>query len=536
MKFLGIRNAHDVNICYSDGQTVKYLKFERFFQQKHYDWYTNDFQLSTNMYGKTIAVSTKDNLPKLIELARHVFPFKTEELDAICMSADTRYHNMGRELEPDELYYEVDKSNQGFWNQFNCPIYNINHHYSHALSIWPVMDYNEIETHFVIDGEGDKNIHTSVIKNNNVIDYIQKKYNSIDGKDNIGLSDCLDEMSKMLGITGASLDWAGKLMALKSYHNVPKQFLTESLERYKHLNYIDMDYFLNEMFRVQPPEIEMRQKIINLAYFVHEFCQIKMPEYMKKFANSDDIISYTGGTCQNTVVNTYIQRTFPKCVMIPHCPDDGIGLGCLEFLRQKYNQPEFDKSNFPFWQLDEAPQSTPSNNTIEKTAEYLAQGKIVAWYQGNGELGPRALGNRSILMDPSIKDGKDTINNKVKHREPYRPFGVSILQEESHNYFDCDFESPYMLHVVDVKSKYFPAITHVDGTSRIQTVNHEPQYTYYRKLIETFKNKTGIPMLLNTSLNNNGRPIAGHLTDAKELYDTTQIDVLVIGDDIMVKS
>ena len=108
----------------------------------------------------------------------------------------------------------------------------------------------------------------------------------------------------------------------------------------------------------------------------------------------------------------------------------------------------------------------------------LADGKIVGWYQGHGEVGPRALGNRSILMDPSVKDGKDIINDKVKHREMFRPFGASILSDELKNYFDWEYESPYMLYVMDVKDKFsFGSITHFDGTCRPQTV--EPEHEDY---------------------------------------------------------
>jgi carbamoyltransferase len=220
----------------------------------------------------------------------------------------------------------------------------------------------------------------------------------------------------------------------------------------------------------------------------------------------------------------------------PHCPDDGLSLGCVEFLRKLFCQPKFDNSNFPYWQNDEAPDSTPSAATIEKTSEFLAQGKIVAWYQGNGEIGPRALGNRSILMNPNVENGKDILNSRVKKREEYRPFGASILNEYTSQYFDCDYESPYMLYVIDALDKsQFKPILHVDGTCRIQTVNEQPQYAIYRDLIESFRRKTGIPMVLNTSLNVNGAPIAGYKADAKKLFDTSDLDVLVIGDEIITK-
>jgi carbamoyltransferase len=223
-------------------------------------------------------------------------------------------------------------------------------------------------------------------------------------------------------------------------------------------------------------------------------------------------------------------------IIPPHCPDDGISLGCVEFLRQKYQQPHFDRSGFPFWQSDEAPQTIPSKQIIDKTAELLAQGKIVGWYQGHGEIGPRALGNRSILMDPSIKGGKDIINNKVKHREEYRPFGASVLLKSTNDIFECEYDSPFMLYNYKCRDeKRFNSIVHVDGTCRIQTVAPTKEFEVYYELITKFQDKTGIPMLLNTSLNVNGKPIAGTIDDAKSLYDTTELDVLVVGNDLIIK-
>jgi carbamoyltransferase len=220
-------------------------------------------------------------------------------------------------------------------------------------------------------------------------------------------------------------------------------------------------------------------------------------------------------------------------IIPPHCPDDGISLGCVEFLRRKYKQPSFEKKNFPFWQSDEDG-GVPNDVTIDRAAELLAQGKIVGWYQGNGEIGPRALGNRSILMDPTIKRGKDVINNKVKHREPYRPFGASILLGDVSRVFQWHDESPYMLYNAKCREpKRYSSIVHVDGSCRIQTVNQEHEHFY--RLIDSFKRKTGIPTVLNTSLNIDGKPIAAYKQDAKTLFEKTEMDAVIIGNDILTK-
>ena len=208
-----------------------------------------------------------------------------------------------------------------------------------------------------------------------------------------------------------------------------------------------------------------------------------------------------------------------------------MSLGAVEFLRKYYDQEEFDYTGFPFWQDDEAPSTLPSKSTIKQTAERLARGEIVGWYQGHGEVGPRALGNRSILMNPSIPDGKDIINSKVKHREFFRPFGASVLEDKAHKYFDFPHPSPYMLYVMDmIDTELYPPVTHADGTCRAQTVSQDLEVYY--SLIEEFESLTGIPMLLNTSLNVGGKPIAGYKENALDLCYNTKLDTLVFGDEV----
>jgi len=227
-------------------------------------------------------------------------------------------------------------------------------------------------------------------------------------------------------------------------------------------------------------------------------------------------------------INSKLKKHFPKIIIPPHCNDEGLTLGCVEFLRQLYEQPKFDNKNFPYWQSDEAPIKGPSEKTIRDTAQDLAKGKIVGWYQGHGEIGPRALGNRSILMSPEVKNGKSILNDRVKHREDYRPFAASIKIERTKEFFDWEGESPFMLYSVKFKDKIFNPISHIDGTSRIQTVTSDQWY--YNELLNEFEKITGLPMLLNTSLNDNGKPIAGKPADALALLKNSDIDSMVIGD------
>jgi len=165
----------------------------------------------------------------------------------------------------------------------------------------------------------------------------------------------------------------------------------------------------------------------------------------------------------------------------------------------------------------------------------LANGKIVGWYQGKGEIGPRALGNRSILLNPLIKNGKQILNEKVKKREHFRPYGASIIESHTSNFFDCNFSSEYMLYAVKIKNKdLFPCISHIDNTCRIQTVSNNQNQIYYN-LLNNFFEKTGVPMLLNTSLNINGKPIASTKKDAMELFKNSDMDILCFGNEIYKK-
>ncbi|MCK4300086.1 MAG: carbamoyltransferase, partial [Planctomycetes bacterium] len=167
-----------------------------------------------------------------------------------------------------------------------------------------------------------------------------------------------------------------------------------------------------------------------------------------------------------------------------------------------------------------------------ETAGLLREGKIVGWFQGRMEFGPRALGSRSILADPTRAEAKDEVNAKVKFREKFRPFAPSVPRERASEYFDLPTaESPFMLLVVPVRSEkraLIPAVTHVDGTARLQTVDGDTHPLFHRLLVE-FGKRSGVPVLLNTSFNVRGEPIVCALRDALSCYFRTGLDALVIG-------
>jgi carbamoyltransferase len=180
---------------------------------------------------------------------------------------------------------------------------------------------------------------------------------------------------------------------------------------------------------------------------------------------------------------------------------------------------------------------TTEDRLAEETAEAIARGDVVGWYQGRSEWGPRALGNRSILADPRRPDMKEILNLKIKRRESFRPFAPSVLEERTGDWFTIDYPDPFMIKVYPIrpeKRPLVPAVTHVDGTGRLQTVSSRMNPRYWR-LISAFEQRTGVPMVLNTSFNEN-EPIVNTPAEALDCFLRTRMDRLVLGDVVLVRS
>ena len=178
---------------------------------------------------------------------------------------------------------------------------------------------------------------------------------------------------------------------------------------------------------------------------------------------------------------------------------------------------------------------------LDLICKFIEEGLVVGWFEGRMEWGPRALGHRSIIGDPRRNDMKDILNLKIKKRESFRPFAPSVLQEVAHEWFELqseyDNEVPYMMKVYPIKTekrKLIPAVCHVDGTGRLQTVSEKDNDRYYR-LIKCFYKRTGIPMLLNTSFNEN-EPIVSNLEQAFNCFKRTRMDVLVLENKIIKRN
>lgn len=255
-------------------------------------------------------------------------------------------------------------------------------------------------------------------------------------------------------------------------------------------------------------------------------------------------LATAGGVALNSVMNgrLFQESPFEEFFAQPAAADDGSALGAAlaistghgaprprgehVFLGPRYQESEMEKAlaaaGISYWRPD---------RITETTAQALASGKIVGWFQDRMECGPRALGNRSILADPRGPDTKDRLNEKVKHREPFRPFAPSCLAERSGEYFASDYPSPVMLLVFDVlehQRDRVPAITHADGTARVQTVAAADNPLYH-ELISEFDRLTGVPMVVNTSFNDNEEPIVCSPAEAVDCFLRTDLDALALG-------
>jgi carbamoyltransferase len=258
-------------------------------------------------------------------------------------------------------------------------------------------------------------------------------------------------------------------------------------------------------------------------------------------------ICMTGGCAMNSVANGKITRETPfENVYVPAgAADNGTSFGAAFYVWNRIlRQPRSFVQNHAFWGCESQQadckaaiekcglpsDSLACSTLVERTVDQILDGKVVGWFQGRMEFGARALGSRSLLADPRRTDMRDIINLKIKFREKFRPFAPSILEERVSEWFEIDEPTPYMEKVFPIrpeKRSAIPAVTHVDGSGRLQTVSRQNNLLYHQ-LISAFESRTGVPILLNTSLNEN-EPIVRTPDEAIHCFLRTDMDVLVLG-------
>ena len=247
-----------------------------------------------------------------------------------------------------------------------------------------------------------------------------------------------------------------------------------------------------------------------------------------------------GGSFLNCNANYKIlkESKFDNIFIYPAAGDDGLAAGAALFTYHHLNgndKEKYTNSEIVYTGGEYYDDTIGEDYDVSVIAKLISESKIIAWYQGKSEYGPRALGNRSFIANPADPNMKDILNSRVKFREWFRPFAPSVLEEYCQDYFDIDVPTPFMLYTCPVKNKELvPSITHIDGTARVQTVNKDDNPKYY-ELIKEVEKFTGIPMVLNTSLNVNGQPIVETIEDALDLFEKSDIDGIVINNRMILK-
>ena len=308
------------------------------------------------------------------------------------------------------------------------------------------------------------------------------------------------------------------------------------------------------------PDQPVEQRHKNLAASL----QLRLEEVylgmLRKLAERTGLksVCLAGGVAFNCVANGKIldATPFERVFVQPAAGDAGLAIGAAYYVwHQKLGKPRAFAMENSYWgpefSRDEIRKTVETSSvsqngfTVEelntedvarRAAAIVAEGKIIGWFQGRAEWGPRALGNRSIVADPRRPDMKEILNRRIKHREIFRPFAPSVLAESTSQWFEKSHPSPFMTMAYAVKPEkreLIPAPTHIDGTGRLQTVTREANPRYWQ-LIKAFEQATGVPMVLNTSFNDN-EPIVCRPEEALDCFRRTQMDALVLGDFLITK-
>ena len=436
-------------------------------------------------------------------------------------------------------------------------IHYVEHHLAHAASSFHVSPFEEAAI-LVLDGLGEWSTTTLAIGRGNQI----RKLREVKYPHSLGA--LYGSVTNYLGFrTGDEY----KVMGLASFG---KPIYLAEMRDLVHINpdgtyRLNLEYF---SFQSQPgryegyvsqkfkerfgapryKDAELTQKHIDLAASVQALLEeivLRIAEQLHRETKTENLC-VAGGVALNSVMNYRLTTNTPfrNVYIQPAANDAGTSLGAAYYvyhtvlgqprhhiMQHAYWGPSYSDSEIKALLEEVKVKYGVTDNPAEAAAQLVAQGKIVGWFQGRLEWGPRALGSRSILADPTRPDMTDVVNKYVKHREDFRPFAPSVLEEYGDELFVNYHPSPFMLEVFPVKlgaKERIPAVVHVDGTSRIQTVSREMNPLYW-ELIEHFRQIKGVPVVLNTSFNVRGEPIVNTPREALRCFYSTGMDALVMG-------
>ena len=439
----------------------------------------------------------------------------------------------------------------------------LEHHYCHAASAFYPTEFDDAAI-LTIDGAGEWS--TAMLARGTGINI--KLLARVNTPYSLGAF--YQAISRHLGF--ALIEGPGKLMGLASYGNRESDAYRAMRELVKLRDdggfTLDMSYFsyhytrksgvtrkFTERFGPSKPEASdwtgRELDVAAAAQRVVEDVMLHMVRSLKQKTGSANLCM-AGGVALNSVANGLIARAglFDNIFVQPAAGDSGTALGAAlllnhrEFarprkwvMRSAFLGPDYSDVDYRAAITRTSLPYVRARDVTRFAARMLANDRILAFLQGRMEYGPRALGNRSIITSPLSPHMKDTLNARVKFRESFRPFAAIVLEEECGRYFDDARPNPYMLFVYQVREECvprLPAITHVDGSVRIQTVGPDESPTM-RRLLEAFRDETGYPVLLNTSFNIKGEPIVATPDDAVDSFARADIDYLIMGDYVVAK-
>lgn len=447
---------------------------------------------------------------------------------------------------------------------FDKEIYFCDHHTAHLASSYYLSKFNNSAL-YSIDGCGDEETYVIGEANENEIKIFQE--HSVNYPVSIGLM--YTAVTRYLGFKPHCDE--GKVMGLAPYGNIEtykKEFerIVSLKEDGKHdfdLSYFDYPFiyhsgvskkFIDVFGLGRESKTEITQRHMDIAaalQYITERAMVHTANYLYEITKNKNLC-LAGGVALNCVANGKIlyETPFENIFVQPAANDAGTAIGAALYYYY-LNNPKGKRYPINHTYLGNGYSNDhienilrgrqlkyyESDNVFREIAGHMADGKIIGWFNGRMEFGPRALGNRSILTAPFPAEMKDILNAKVKHREGFRPFAPSVRFEDCSEYFDHSHESPYMLLTYNVKDEYIdkiPAVTHVDKTARVQTVKESENADYYN-LIAEFKKITGVGVVLDTSFNVMGQPIVCNPEEAIDCFLSTKIDYLVLNAKYILK-
>lgn len=568
MKILGLNAYHgDASAClFIDGQIISATEEERIRRIKHWAGFPSEaikFCLSdADLTLEDIDVITISRDP-YANFGLKVINALKNRLSAA--NIKDRVQNLRKAT---NLQEEFKLNFPEFANGIKAKFVNVEHHHAHLASAFFVSPYSDSAI-LSIDGFGDFSSLMSAIGSGSkfkIIDKVNYPHSigvfytaftqylgfphygdeyKVMGLAPYGKPLYKDKVQKVIEFTGKGLF----KLNLKYFNHTKKGVNMTWSDGIPFVDTLYTDEFVKEFGPIRNKEEELTQYHKDLAASIQSVTEdviFHIAEHLYKTTHSDNLC-LAGGVGQNSVANGKIiaNTGFKNLYIPPAAHDAGTSIGsALFYYHQTLGNKRtlISKTGYYGYQSnkEEIESVLKSNNVsyeyfenkeelIDKVTDKIIDGCVIGWYQGRAEFGPRALGHRSIIADPRRNDAKEILNLKIKRRESFRPFAPSILVEKVNDYFERNDDVPFMEKVFTIRPEMrekIPAVTHVDGSGRLQSVdkNNEP---IYHRLIERFNEKTGVPILLNTSFNEN-EPIVNTPKEALDCYLRTKMDVLVL--------